>query len=440
MSAEMYLDDRPDPLAESGTRAARFVGGTDEHESAPAPYGAESGRALGSVVANRYVLKAHLGSGRYGEIYAAVDRSLSDPELHLEHRVALHFLHRRISQQTRLLRKLESGYQQTHLWAHPNVVKVGGFGCDRGQYFLVMELLEGMSLRALLDMRSVLPSDTETFAVLRGVGDALKYAHAKGAIHGDIRPEKIFITKDSAVKVLDLLPASSPRTRPSFVEDVAPNVLAAPDARDDVYGLACVAYELLAGSHPFDGRSPLEAWNAGLSLAPIPRLGAEQWNALARGLALCREHRTVSVDAFLAELGVTGRETLDAAQATRNAPPATSTSVQPARAQDDDLPTIGDYSGDWDVGPLRARSLPSKPDRATHRTSDTPHVHPDDIRRHAELARFREPRRIGLGFASVVLIAAAVAVAVYLNEPLRGRAIEWLAEFVSFCTALIARQ
>jgi hypothetical protein len=67
-------------------------------------------------------------------------------------------------------------------------------------------------------------------------------------------------------------------------------------------------------------------------------------------------------------------------------------------------------------------------------------VHPDDIRRHAELARFREPRRIGLGFASVVLIAAAEAVAVYLNEPLRGRAIEWLAEFVSFCTALIARQ
>jgi len=70
----MYLDDRRDPLAESGTRAARFAGGTDEHESAPAPYGAEIGRALGSVVANRYVLKAHLGSGRYGEIYAAVDR------------------------------------------------------------------------------------------------------------------------------------------------------------------------------------------------------------------------------------------------------------------------------------------------------------------------------------------------------------------------------
>ena len=49
--------------------------------------------------------------------------------------------------------------------------------------------------------------------MLRGVGDALRYAHAKGAIHGDVRPEKIFVTKDPAVEVLDLLPATSPRRR-----------------------------------------------------------------------------------------------------------------------------------------------------------------------------------------------------------------------------------
>jgi eukaryotic-like serine/threonine-protein kinase len=427
MSDEMYLDERRDPLAESGTRAARVVGGVDEHESAPAPNAPMGGRELGSIVANRYVLKAHLGSGRYGEIFAAVDRSLSDPQLHLEHRVALHFLHRRISEQTQLLRKLESGYQQTHLWAHPNVVKVGGFGCDRGQYFLVMELLEGMSLRALLEARSEPPSDTETSAVLRGVGDALKYAHAKGSIHGDIRPEKIFIAKGFAVKVLDLLPASSPRTGPFFVEDAAIGMPVAPDVRDDVYGLACVAYELLAGRHPFDGRSPLEAWDAGLTVPPIPRLGARQWEAFKRGLALRREHRTPDVATFVAEFGVSGRETLAAAEKAR---PTASASVQSSHARNDDLPILGDHSGDWDVGALRARSGVRKPQRATHRTSDAPRVHPEDVRRHRELARLREPRGIGLGLVSVVLVAAA-AVAVYLNyEPLRGHAAEWLAKLL----------
>jgi serine/threonine protein kinase len=307
-----------------------------------------------------------------------------------------------------LLRKLESGYQQTHLWAHPNVVKVGGFGCDRGQYFLVMELLEGMSLRSLLETRSELTSDTETFAVLRGVGDALTYAHAKGSIHGDIRPEKIFITKGSAVKVLDLLPASSPRTRPFFVEDATASMPAAPDVRDDVYGLACVAYELLAGSHPFDGCSPLEAWNAGLTVPPIPRLGTQQWEALKRGLAFSREHRTADVAAFLSELGVSGRETLAAAERAR---PTACAPVQSSHVQDDDLPILGDHSGDWDVGALRARSEPRKPYRPTHRTSDAPRVHPEDVRRHRELARLRESRRIG-GFVSVVVMAAAVVVLV----------------------------
>ena len=84
-------------------------------------------------------------------------------------------------------------------------------------------------------------------------------------------------------------------------------MIAAPDPRDDVYGLACVAYELLSGSHPFDGRSPLEAWKAGLSPAHSA-IDASQLDALLCGLALRREERMVSVAAFLAKLGVRGHE------------------------------------------------------------------------------------------------------------------------------------
>ena len=343
MSDEAYLDDSRDPNADTGSHAARFAGGVDERE--PAPRVADGRRPVGSVVASRYTLTARLGHGRLGEVYEAVDRSLSDRQLGLEHHVALHLLRRRMTQETRLLQKLEASYQQPHLWAHPNVVKVRGFGCDSGQYFLVTELLEGVTLRALLDdMQGDLPSAAETFAVLRGVGDALEYAHAKGAVHCDIRLETIFVTEDWAIKVLDLLPASSPRMAPFFVEDVASDALATPDPRDDVYGLACVAYELLSGSHPFGGRSPREALKAGLAPAPIPRIDARQLDALRRALALRREQRTVSVAEFLAELGVTGHETLHALrETTQSAAPS-------------DLPVIGDHSADVEASDSGSRT------------------------------------------------------------------------------------
>ena len=408
MSDEAYLDDSRDPNADTGSHAARFAGGVDERE--PAPRVADGRRPIGSVVASRYTLTARLGHGRLGEVYEAVDRSLSDLQLGLEHHVALHLLHRRMTQETRLLQKLEASYQQPHLWAHPNVVKVRGFGCDSGQYFLVTELLEGVTLRALLDdMQGDLPSTAETFAVLRGVGDALEYAHAKGAVHCDIRLETIFVTEDWAIKVLDLLPASSPRMAPFFVEDVASDALATPDPRDDVYGLACVAYELLSGSHPFGGRSPREALKAGLAPAPAPRIDVRQLDALRRALALRREQRTVSVAAFLAELGVRGHETLHALrETTRSAAPS-------------DLPIIGNHSAAGEPSDSGTR-LPQwvEYQRAAARATDSPwRIDPADIHRHAHLVTLNESRKTSLGIW--VALFAALGVAAYWNyEELRS--------------------
>jgi serine/threonine protein kinase len=408
MSDEAYLDYSRDPNAETGSRAARFAGGGDEPESAPRV--ADRGRAVGSVVASRYTLTARLGHSRLGEAYEAVDRSLSDRELGLEHRVALYLLHRHVAQQTRFLRKLEASYQQPHLWAHANVVKVRGFGCDRGQYFLVTELIEGVTLRALLDdMKGTLPSAAEAFAVLRGVGDALEYAHAKGAVHGDIRPETIFVTGDWAIKVPDLLPACSLRTVPFFLEDVASDALATPDPRDDVYGLACVAYELLSGSHPFGGRSPREASIAGLAPAPNPRIAARQLDALLRALALRRDQRTVSVAAFLEEFGVTGRETLHALrETTQSAVPS-------------DLPIIGDHSAEV-ATPDIGTGLPQwvEYQRVATRATEAPwRIDPADVQRHAHLKTVNESRNTGFGIW--VVLVAALGVAVYWNyEGLRG--------------------
>ncbi len=376
-------------------------------------------REPGSVVADRYTLEVHLGTGRYGEIYRAVDRLLSDPSLLLEHRVALHLLHPRVAQHTRLLQKLESSYREPHLWSHANVVKVRGFGSERGQYFLVMELLDGESLRARLDdPASEQWSTAQSFAVLRAAGDALTYAHAKGAVHGELKPDSLFITTDREIKVLDLLPASSPRTEASFVEDAAPNSAANPDRRDDVFGLACIAYELLTGQRPYDGRSALEAANAGLALAPSPRLDARQWDAIARGLALRRADRTKTVAAFLTELGVAnGEAPLAARSATPDAPVAAPADPLPRRAQDDDMPIIGDHSGNFDARPAREQF--AEPPRPSPRKSDRGwRLDPQDVHRYAERTRSGERRgRFPLAaVATLVVAAGAIGAAVYWSE------------------------
>src|SRR5262249_39502596 len=124
---------------------------------------------------------------------------------------------------------------------------------------------------------------------------------------------------------------------------------AAPDPRDDVYGLACVAYELFAGRHPFNSNTALEASAAGLRPAPIPRLDARSWEALARGLALRREQRTSNVATFLAELGVTGRERLGRAADADRGKAAAATAAAPAVPYDD---------ADWDWSE-QTRATPS---------------------------------------------------------------------------------
>ena len=299
---------------------ARVVGG-----GGSAPW------AVGDVVAGRFVLQQPLGRGRYGPIYDALDRSLSEALIGVEHHVALQELHPRIATQPILLERLENLLLHPQSWSHPNLVKLLEFGRDGAKYFLTEELLEGASFRLVLDeSREPLTYD-EVLAVLRGVGDALNYAHAKGIVHGDLRPQSVFVTERYNVKLLDLLPGNEPRPTPFFPEDAGGD--RQPHASDDVYGLACLAYELLTRRHPYNGNTALEALSAGLAPQPVPNLPPPRWQALSRGLALRRERRTAGVPELLAGLGVTGIETLRLGKNARAKPAvAEARAAQPAAA------------------------------------------------------------------------------------------------------------
>ena len=267
-----------------------------------------SGKSATSSPAASF-FSSDLGRGRYGPVFKALDRALSDPLIGVEHHVALEELPPRIAEQTTFIERLAQLRLHPQSWSHPNIAKVLEFGRDGAKYFFCEQLLEGASLRVVLDASAPdALEEHEVLGILRYVGDALNYAHAKGIVHGDLRLDNVFVTEAYEVKLTGFLPSIELRPEPVFVEDRS--TAGQPHPSDDVYGLACLAYELLTRRHPYDGNTPLEALRAGLTAHPAMNLSPPRWQALSRGLALRREQRTATTPELLAGLGVTGVETL----------------------------------------------------------------------------------------------------------------------------------
>jgi hypothetical protein len=259
------------------------------------------------LIGQRYRLCARCGRGRLGQIYEAVHEPGGVPGI--QRRVAIQLLDEQLVTIPHFADEFERGAAELQAISHPNIVKWLGFGRDGNRYFLVMEFVDSASLRFVLDDVTALPIE-EAVSIVRAVGAALQYLHAKARVHGNLKPENVLVTFDYKVKLLDLVPAGWPSLVPGDIEETEPRATAMPDVRDDVYALACLTYELLAGRHPFNANTPLEALRAGLEPMPIDSLSPQRWRAIAGGLALQREHRTPTVAAFLDEFGITGIERL----------------------------------------------------------------------------------------------------------------------------------
>ncbi len=253
------------------------------------------------LVAGRYRPGARLGYGRLGEIFEAVD--LNGSRCGIERRVAVQLVDgiaagsSRAAQLVRCCAALSAA-------PHPNIVRIYDLVQEGRALYVVMELLEGLSLRAILD--DAAPdalSQGEVLPIVAAVGEALRYLHTKQMVHGRLQPAGVFVTLDRKVKLLDVPLAQLPATVPYYVEDEQGPDFDETLPSDDVYGLACLTYELLCGRHPFNAHSPLDAHRAGLVPAPIASLRPQQWVAFARALALSREDRLLSIAEFLSALG-----------------------------------------------------------------------------------------------------------------------------------------
>jgi len=260
------------------------------------------------LIAGRYRTLDRIGHGRLGEIFAATDDSYE--EIGVEQRIAIQIIPESVVRDNKLFNKLNLGYSQLRASNHPNIVDFMRFGRDGKFGYLAMELLDGISLRLALDDAETLPLD-EVRPVIRCVGEALRFLHAKDIFHGNLTTRNVFITNKLAVRLLDVLPVDPAE---ALVRGIATSdPFGRCTVEDDVFGLACLAYEMLSGKHPFNYSSPAEARLASLEAERIDSLPDREWEALHLALSFDDEQKTSSVTDFMCEFGIQGTETIQPA-------------------------------------------------------------------------------------------------------------------------------
>jgi serine/threonine protein kinase len=273
----------------------------------------------GDLLRDRYVLENLLGRGGMGAVYKASDRHRADLPQKSRH-VALKILSANAMGRPGVLADLRREFYCAQALSHPNIVKVYELFCEEEPEFYTMELLEGQLLSDVIERQHPQPLEREyALAIIRHVGAALVHAHSRNVVHGDLKPHNIMITDAAEVRILDF-GASGTATRQWVAADAlqrnhAPAVTLAytccelldgqqTDPRDDLYALACLSYEMLAGEHPFQRLRSTEARDLGMHPARPPGLTDRQWHALELGLSWRRETRSVAVRDWLAMLGL----------------------------------------------------------------------------------------------------------------------------------------
>lgn len=280
-----------------------------------APVSRDAGAHLiGDIVGNRYVLQTRVGPGRLGVVYEATDQQLMQAS-RSDYRVTIE-LFCLPSEQAHLRTRFASEFVDLLSLSHPNIVRILDFGIDGETIFFTTELMEGTSLNSMLDADSTDSfSDKEILAVLRNVSDALQYAHAKGFIHGGISSDSIFITTDYEVKISDLAIEVLKRTLGNPDDQLAASSQQALKPTADVFGIAAVAYELLASVAPYEGLPRGHARKRGLRLRRIKGIARHRWKALVSALQLRPVDRTQTVSQFATDFGITGTESLQTIEA-----------------------------------------------------------------------------------------------------------------------------
>lgn len=226
-----------------------------------------------TLLNNRYRLVALIGEGGMAAVYRAVDTRLG-------RNVAVKVLHPEYARDQPFLQRFQQEAEfAASLGAHPNIVAIYDIGQDDALHYIVMELVEGRDLKDIIRARAPLEV-SEAFSIARQVASALDFAHTRGLVHRDIKPQNIMVTDTSVAKVTDFGIArslsASQLTRTGMVigtahyfsPEQAQGKPAAPPS--DIYSLGIVLYEMVTGHLPFEADSPIGVAMQHLHSEPPP--------------------------------------------------------------------------------------------------------------------------------------------------------------------------
>ena len=217
---------------------------------------------IGKTV-GKYRIVEHLGRGGMAEVYKAYQPSL-------DRYVAIKMMHTFLADEKEFLARFEREAKVVATLRHPNIVQVYDFDVESGVYFMVMEFINGETLKTRMqDLESAGQwiSTEDAGRIILAVGSALKYAHERGMVHRDVKPANVMITTDGTVILTDfgiakIVSASNLTASGAMVG--TPSYMAPEqgmgqpgDERSDIYSLGVMLYQLMLGRLPYDADTPL---------------------------------------------------------------------------------------------------------------------------------------------------------------------------------------
>jgi len=207
----------------------------------------------GVFIADRYEVIDKVGSGGMSDVYRAKDHILGRV-------VAIKILKPEFSEDAAFVAKFRTEAQSAAGLEHPNIVNIYDVGSENGMYYIVMEYVEGITLKTYIEKKGQL-NFKEAISIAIQVGRGIEAAHQKGIIHRDIKPQNIIISTEGKVKVTDFGIAKAASSNTIHADVMGSVHYSSPeqarngfvDGKSDIYSLGIVMYEMVTGRVPFDG-------------------------------------------------------------------------------------------------------------------------------------------------------------------------------------------
>ena len=231
---------------------------------------------VGRYIGNRYEILEKIGNGGMATVYKA--------KCHVLNRfVAVKVLKEEFTTDEEFIRRFNIEAQSAAGLTHPNIVSVYDVGHEDNIYYIVMELIQGKTLKQIISESGILPWKWSVNIAIQ-IASALEAAHKNNIVHRDIKPHNIIITEDGVAKVTDfgIAKAVSNSTITAFGTTIGSVHYFSPeharggytDAKSDIYSLGVVMYEMVTGKVPFDADTPVSVALKHMQEEPIPPIEA----------------------------------------------------------------------------------------------------------------------------------------------------------------------